>query len=145
MYSFCVCGMIKSRVNIQIGFFSEMRICVLIFEQWNILMWSDLKYLFSIEGGTNWFCYHSCVCLLGPLASKLRLSLSGSLDAILEKSLNTSLNVTSPETKKWQQLVWRNIPFKIQSGYKGVFKICSMLEVWIHCNHILLCGVVVLM
>ena len=99
-YYFCVCGMIKSRVNIQIGFFSEMRICVLIFEQWNILMWSDLKYLFSIEGGTNWFCYHSCVCLLGPLESKLRLSLSGSLDAILEKSLNTSLNVTSPETKK---------------------------------------------
>ena len=42
-YSFCVCGK-----NIQIGFFDEMSICLLIFEEWNILIWSDLKYLFSI-------------------------------------------------------------------------------------------------
>ena len=42
---------------------------------------------------------HNSVCLSGSLESKFLFNLSGSLDAIFEKSLNTSVNVTSPEIK----------------------------------------------
>ena len=54
----------------------------------------------SVElNGMYTLCCHNSVCLSGSLESKFLLNLSGSLDAMFEKSLNTSVNVTSPEIK----------------------------------------------
>lgn len=45
-------------------------------------------------------CDHTGVCLFGSFESNFLCSLSGSLEAILEKSLKTSENVLSPERQR---------------------------------------------
>ena len=55
------------------------------------------------------FHNHTGVCLSGSFESNFLFSLSGSLEAMLEKSLNTSTNVLSPGKKKILQLTSLNI------------------------------------